>query len=105
MTENSPLTGKVALVTGSASGIGAAIAEALARAGADVVCHGKDDPGEQTVASVRRAGRRSFGIQADLANRDSHSHLIEATVRELGRIDVLVNNAGLIRRAPAELYS
>ncbi len=99
------LEGKVALVTGSATGIGAAIAECLAQAGADVVCHGKDDTAEQTVASVRAAGRRSFGIKTDLADRHSHAPLVAAVVRELGSLDVLVNNAGLIRREAAERYS
>jgi 2-deoxy-D-gluconate 3-dehydrogenase len=101
---NLGLEGKVALVTGSASGIGAAIAECLARAGADVVCHGKDDAAEQTVAAVRSVGRRSFGIRADLAERDSHARSIDAVVAELGRLDILVNNAGAIRREAAEHY-
>ena len=105
MNTSGVLAGKVALVTGSASGIGAAIAEGLASAGADVVCHGKDDIAERTVASVRAVGRRSLGLRADLADKRSHAPLIETSVRELGRLDVLVNNAGLIRRAPAEQYS
>jgi len=96
---------KVALVTGSAMGIGAAIATALAAAGADVVCHGKDEPGQGTVEQVLRLGRRSFGIQADLAERASHAELVEQTVQRFGRLDILVNNAGLIRRAPASEYS
>jgi 2-deoxy-D-gluconate 3-dehydrogenase len=99
------LDGKVALVTGSASGIGAAIAIALAKAGADVVCHGRSDSGRATVEEVVRSGRRSFGIQADLAERATHSELIVETIERFGRLDVLVNNAGLIRRAPAVEYS
>ena len=99
------LSGKVALVTGSATGIGAAVAEGLARAGADVVCHGKDDAAEAAVAAVRALGRRSCGIQADLADRKSHAPLISGALEQLGRLDILINNAGLIRRAPAEQYS
>ncbi len=99
------LEGKVALVTGSATGIGAAIAQCLAEAGADVVCHGKDDAAESAVAAVRSSGRRSFGIRADLADRQSHAHVVDSVIGELGRLDILVNNAGLIRREAAELYS
>ena len=99
------LEGKVALVTGSATGIGAAIAQCLAEAGADVVCHGKDDAADAAVAAVRASGRRSFGVRADLADRQGHEHLIGSVVRELGSLDILINNAGLIRRAAAEHYS
>jgi 2-deoxy-D-gluconate 3-dehydrogenase len=102
---NLGLEGKVAFVTGSASGIGAGIAECLARAGADVVCHGKDDAAEETTAKVRASGRRSFGIRADLAERASHARAIDAVLGEFGQLDILVNNAGLIRREAAALYS
>ncbi|WP_437593641.1 2-dehydro-3-deoxy-D-gluconate 5-dehydrogenase KduD [Sorangium sp. So ce1000] len=99
------LDGKVALVTGSATGIGAAIATALAAAGADIACHGKDEPGEATVAAVRKLGRRAIGVAADLADRASHEELVRRAKAELGRLDILVNNAGLIRRSPAVEYS
>ncbi|WP_437563403.1 2-dehydro-3-deoxy-D-gluconate 5-dehydrogenase KduD [Sorangium sp. So ce542] len=99
------LDGKVALVTGSARGIGAAIATALAAAGADIACHGKDEPGEATMEAVRRLGRRAIGTAADLADRAAHEELIRTTQAELGRLDILVNNAGLIRRSPAVEYS
>jgi 2-deoxy-D-gluconate 3-dehydrogenase len=99
------LNGQVALVTGSATGIGMAIAEGLARAGADVACHGRDDEAPLAVAAVRALGRRSRGFQADLSDRDTHSGLVSGVVRTLGRLDILVNNAGLIRRAPAAEYS
>ncbi|WP_437330116.1 2-dehydro-3-deoxy-D-gluconate 5-dehydrogenase KduD [Sorangium sp. So ce381] len=99
------LDGKVALVTGSATGIGAAIATALAAAGADIACHGKDEPGEATMAAVRNLGRRATGMAADLADRAAHAELVRRTKAELGRIDILVNNAGLIRRSPAVEYS
>jgi 2-deoxy-D-gluconate 3-dehydrogenase len=99
------LDGKVALVTGSGTGIGAAIALALARAGADVMCHGKDDDGGAVVERVRALGRRAFGVQADLADRNAQTLPVEETVKRFGRLDILVNNAGLIRRAPAAEYS
>ncbi len=99
------LDGQVALVTGSASGIGAAIAVALARAGAHVVCHGKDEPGNATVSAVQKLGRESFAVQADLADRATHAPLIEQVLARFGKLDVLVNNAGMIRRSPAVEYS
>ncbi|WP_437615796.1 2-dehydro-3-deoxy-D-gluconate 5-dehydrogenase KduD [Sorangium sp. So ce834] len=99
------LDGKVALVTGSAVGIGAAIATALAAAGADIACHGKDEPGEATMEAARRLGRRAIGTAADLSDRAAHEELIRRTKAELGRLDILVNNAGLIRRSPAVEYS
>ncbi|WP_437916677.1 2-dehydro-3-deoxy-D-gluconate 5-dehydrogenase KduD [Sorangium sp. So ce302] len=99
------LDGKVALVTGSATGIGAAIATALAAAGADIACHGKDEPGEATMAAVRKLGRRATGMAVDLADRASHAELVRRAKAELGRIDILVNNAGLIRRSPAVEYA
>lgn len=99
------LDGKVALVTGSASGIGAAIATTLAAAGADIACHGRSEPGEATMAAVRASGRRAIGIAADLSDRASHAELVKKTIAELGRLDILVNNAGLIRRSPAVEHS
>ncbi|HEY3666907.1 MAG TPA: SDR family NAD(P)-dependent oxidoreductase, partial [Polyangiaceae bacterium] len=99
------LDGKVALVTGSATGIGAAVAVALAAAGADVVCHNKDDSAPATVEAVKRLGRRSCGLQADLADRSTHATLVQEAIGRFERVDILVNNAGLIRRAPAVDYS
>ena len=99
------LDGKVALVTGSATGIGAAVAVALAAAGADVVCHNKDDSAPATVDAIKRLGRRSFGLQADLADRGTHATLVQEAIGRFERVDILVNNAGLIRRAPAVDYS
>lgn len=98
------LTGKIALVTGSGSGIGAAIARALARAGADVVCHDRTDGGAATSAEIRALGRRSLPITADLSKRDAQETLVTRALAEMGRIDLLINNAGSIRRAPAVDY-
>jgi 2-dehydro-3-deoxy-D-gluconate 5-dehydrogenase len=99
------LNGKNALVTGSHRGLGAAIALALAEAGANVACNGRDsDPG--TICSeIQASGRRSVYFAADLAEADACSGLIEKTVAEFGSLDILVNNAGIIRRAPAIDYS
>jgi 2-deoxy-D-gluconate 3-dehydrogenase len=98
------LNGKNALVTGSQRGLGAAIAVALAKAGANVGCHGRGPNPGATCDEVRAAGRKTFYFSADLADSNSCSGLIEKTISEFGSIDILVNNAGMIRRAPATEY-
>src|ERR1700730_8337512 len=99
------LNGKNALVTGSRRGLGAAIAVALAKAGANVGCHGRDANPGAACDEVRAASRKTFYFSADLADSKSCSGLIEKTISEFGSIDILVNNAGMIRRAPAAEYS
>jgi 2-deoxy-D-gluconate 3-dehydrogenase len=99
------LDGKVALVTGASAGLGQAIAIALAEAGADVVCHGNSRAPDATCEAITKLGRRSLPVTGDLQNRQVPSLLVETTVRELGQIDILINNAGTIRRAPAVEYS
>ena len=99
--EDFQLGGKNALVTGSSRGLGAAIAIALAQAGANVGCHGRSTGGEATSKHIRQLGRKSFYLAGDMADSDFHSVLIDKTVKEFGSIDILVNNAGAIRRAPA----
>ncbi|HXJ06767.1 MAG TPA: 2-dehydro-3-deoxy-D-gluconate 5-dehydrogenase KduD [Candidatus Acidoferrum sp.] len=98
------ISGKNALVTGSHRGLGAAIAVALARAGANVGCHGRDPNPGSSCDEIRTAGRKTFYISADLADSTACSELVEKTILEFGSIDILVNNAGTIRRAPAEEY-
>lgn len=97
-----PLAGKVALVTGSGSGLGRAIAAGLASAGADVAGLHSTHPGD-TGDLVRTAGRRFAALQCDLAGRSPGelAAVIDSVVNELGRLDILVNNAGIIRRAAA----
>ncbi|HKW18480.1 MAG TPA: 2-dehydro-3-deoxy-D-gluconate 5-dehydrogenase KduD [Terriglobales bacterium] len=95
------LDGKNALVTGSHRGLGAAIAVALADAGANVVCHGRSPQGDDICHTISKLGRKSFYISGDIANLQLCDKLIQDTIDEFGSIDILVNNAGTIKRAPA----
>ena len=95
------LDGKNALVTGSQSGLGFAIARALAQAGANVGCHGLTPQPCGICCEVTKLGRKAFYQAGDVADPALCSTLIERTVEEFGSIDILVNNAGTIRRAPA----
>src|SRR3954469_14401121 len=95
------LVGRVALVTGASAGLGAAIAVALAEAGADVACHGNSREPDATCALVGRAGRRALGVLGDLSDKETPRGLVGRVLEEFGRLDILVNNAGMIRRAPA----
>ncbi len=99
------LDGKVALVTGASAGMGAAIAIALAEAGADVVCHGNSRKPDITCEAIARLGRRTAAVEGDLVNREVSRRLVEETEKKLGPIDILINNAGTVRRAPAIDYS
>lgn len=99
------LAGKNALVTGSRKGLGAAIALALAQAGANVACHGKSADSNQISEAVRAYGVKSVYLSGDVADRNVCEKLIATTVEEFGSIDILVNNAGVIRRSPALEYS
>jgi len=102
--ESFQLDGKNALVTGSHRGLGAAIALALAQAGANVGLHGRSAGGEAGCEKVRDLGRKSFYIAGDLAKAETCPALIQKTIDEFGSIDILVNNAGIIRRALAAEY-
>lgn len=96
---------KVALVTGASTGLGAAIAFALAEAGADVACHGNTHAPESSCAAVTGAGRKALALAGDLSDSETPRELIARTIEHFGRLDILVNNAGTIRRAPATEYS
>ena len=96
------LNGKVALVTGSTSGIGLGIARALVAEGADVMLNGFGDPAviEHLRADLAQTGRTIAYDGADLSKREQVTGLIERTVQTLGRLDILVNNAGIQHTAP-----
>jgi 2-deoxy-D-gluconate 3-dehydrogenase len=98
------LDGKVALVTGANTGLGQAMAVALAGAGASVVLVGRSVP-DETEALIGSAGGKAAVVMADLSDADVASSVVEQAEEALGPIDVLVNNAGIIRRGDALDFS
>lgn len=98
--ESFSLTGRVAMVTGANTGLGQAIAIALAEAGADIVAVGRTDPVE-TQKAIGKLGRRFLSVHADLANTAAIPNIVGAALAALGQVDILVNNAGTIRRNAA----
>lgn len=104
MTNPFDLRGKVAVVTGANTGIGQAIALALADAGSDVALVGRT-AADETAGQIRAAGRRASIIGADLSTTGDVASIVERTVGELGGLDILVNNAGIIRRSDALEFS
>ena len=95
------LDGQVALVTGGARGIGRAIAERVAEDGADVaLADVRESELAEAVRAVEAHGRRALGLTVDVTSRAAVERMVDATVRELGAIDVLFNNAGIIKVHP-----
>ncbi len=103
------LDGRTALVTGSSSGIGAGVAVAFAREGADVVVNfptpRQKAEAEQVRAQVESEGRRCIAVEADVTDEAATKRLFEEANEFLGRIDILVNNAGISETAPIEKLS
>jgi 2-deoxy-D-gluconate 3-dehydrogenase len=99
------LDGQAALVTGASTGLGQAIAIALAEAGANLACHGNTHAPDATSEAITKLGRKAFAVTGDLSDRATPKTLVEQTIEHFGQLDILVNNAGTIRRAPAADYS
>ena len=100
------LDGKVALVTGASVGLGQAMAIALAQAGADVAAHCHfDNEADETCQKIEQLGRRSISISGDMSDKDAPKRIVAETIEKFGKIDILINNAGMIRRTPAVDFS
>jgi glucose 1-dehydrogenase len=102
MSLSGSLRGQKALVTGASSGIGRAVAIALAQAGADVLVNylSGDDAAQRVVGEITKAGARAFAHKADVSDEDAVLRMFDRARRELGTIDILVANAGLQQDAP-----
>ena len=100
------LTDRVAIITGGDSGIGRAVALAFAREGADVVLsylEGEEEDGRRTAQLVEDAGRRAVLVPGDIRSEEHCQHIIDRTIEELGRLDILVNNAAYQMAQPESL--
>jgi NAD(P)-dependent dehydrogenase (short-subunit alcohol dehydrogenase family) len=102
ITDLFSLDGKVAIVTGASSGLGVAFAQAFAEAGADVVLGARRvDRLADTAALVEGAGRRAIAVETDVASPEACQALVDSAMDAFGRVDVLVNNAGIGTAVPA----
>ena len=96
------LDGQRALVTGASRGLGRAMAEALSEAGADIICASTQREGtDETARSIRDNGREAWQVAADLSDRDELRQMATEAEEKAGAVDILINNAGTIRRHPA----
>jgi 2-deoxy-D-gluconate 3-dehydrogenase len=95
------LHGKTALVTGGAVGLGAGMALGLAQAGADIIVVTRNDKTRETQDQITALGRKVHTIVADLSDQGVIDRVVEEALQAFGKIDILVNNSGIIRRTPA----
>lgn len=104
MTSEQPLAGKVAFVTGGARRIGRAIALELARAGADVVitCRSSRSDALEVIDKIERTGRLAIALECDVRSESSVRAAVAEAVQQFGRLDIVVNNAGLFQTASLE---
>src|SRR5262250_1174738 len=104
MVTDFDLTGKVAIVTGGNGGIGYAIAQGLAQAGADIVVAARQPvKNAQAITNLQALGVRALSVATDVQDETSVQAMVEASVETFGHVDILVNNAGInIRRAPQD---
>jgi 3-oxoacyl-[acyl-carrier protein] reductase len=95
------LQGKAAVVTGGGRGVGSAISVAFAQEGADVIVNYASNPktANEVVEKIKGLGRKAVAVQADVATKQGAEAVVEAAVKEFGKIDILVNNAGFTRPA------
>jgi NAD(P)-dependent dehydrogenase (short-subunit alcohol dehydrogenase family) len=99
------LSGKIAVVTGAASGLGVVFAESMADAGADVVCADIDEAGlAQTVRSVEALGRRALAVRCDVTDEVAVKAMIGTTLATFGQLDIIFNNAGIADKEPGLLH-
>jgi len=97
------MTGKIALITGGRAGMGRAFALAFAEAGADIVICSRtneDDGLEAVAAEIEKLGQRALAIRADVSHKDDVENMVKKAIAELGDIDILINNAGILVRGP-----
>lgn len=97
--------GKSVMITGGHGGIGLGICKAFAQGGADISIVGRNkDSGLEAVSEIRKLGNRCIFIQADITNPEESDKAVEIAVKEFGRLDVGINNAGIVNNYPAEEY-
>jgi NAD(P)-dependent dehydrogenase (short-subunit alcohol dehydrogenase family) len=99
------LSGKVAVITGAASGLGYVFCEAMAEAGADVVCADIDEAGlGDTVRAVEALGRRVHAVRCDVTDEVAVASMVKSTLATFGKLDIIFNNAGIADPAPSLIH-